>query len=97
MDLITIHAQLTATKDALNESLAHEANLQAQLDAAQATHAHVSVLVDGLGIGTPCLPSIVSSPFTFATDTNHTLLSQLLLHGNHYTPSLLFSPATLSC
>ena len=27
VDLITIHTQLTATKDTLNESLAHEANL----------------------------------------------------------------------
>ena len=52
-DLITVRAQLTATEDALNKSLAREANLWAQLDAAQATHAHVSALVDGLGSGTP--------------------------------------------
>lgn len=52
-DLITVRAQLSATEDALNESLSRETNLRAQLDAAQATRAHVSALVDGLGSGTP--------------------------------------------
>jgi hypothetical protein len=52
-DITAIRAKLTATEDALKNSLAREANLWAQLEAAQATHAHVSVHVDGLGNGTP--------------------------------------------
>jgi hypothetical protein len=61
-DLITVRAQLTATEDALSESLAREANLRAQLDAAQATRTHVSALVDGLGSGTPVRRSRHASP-----------------------------------
>jgi hypothetical protein len=52
-DLITVRAQLTTTENALNESLSREANLRAQLDAAQATRTHVTTLGDGLGSGTP--------------------------------------------
>ena len=48
-DLVTVRAQLTATQDALNESLSREANLRAQLDAVQAAHAHV----DGFGSSSP--------------------------------------------
>ena len=54
-DLGTVHAQLTAAEEVLEESLAREANLRAQLEA-QATYAHqahLSAFVEGLGSGTP--------------------------------------------
>ena len=104
VDLITVRAQLTATEDALNESLAHEANLQAQLDAAQATRAHVSALVDGLGSGTPVrhqlschpsplpqMPTTPSCPSSYHTATSTPRVyrsAQPLSHVGSPSPSL---------
>jgi hypothetical protein len=61
-DLFTIRAKLTATEDALNKALSCVANLQEQLDAGQATRAHVSALADGLGSGSPVCRQLSRHP-----------------------------------
>ena len=107
-NLVTVHAQLTATEDALNKSLSCEANLQVQLDAAQATCAHVSVLVDGLGGGTPVcrqlshhpsplpqMPTTPSRPSSYLSATTTPQVycpAQPLFHVDSSSPSQNSSP-----
>ena len=109
-DLITIRARLTATEDALTESLACEANLWDQLNAAQASRAHVSAVVDSFGSGslvrrqlsrhpsplpqTPTTPSRPSSYHPATTTPRVYRPTQSLSHVDSPSPSQNSSPFT---
>lgn len=66
-ELVNIHTQLTATQTALNESLAREANLRAQLEAAQLGQVRHQMWSRQSSPQTPTTPSRPNSNRTAAT------------------------------